>query len=1072
MKRIVHVDCLAAGGGLGLLLALLLALLLVGFLFWGWPLATAQTCTFTLTPNSRNFAAGGGASGVLVNASGTACAWQATSNAPWLSITAGSAGTGTGLVQFSGAANFGAARAGTLTIAGQSFTVNQEAGLIGLQFYPLPAPVRLLDTRPGASPNACSQPNAPIAGGTSRTQPARNFCGLPANAAAITGNVTTVQSGGGYLTLYPSGAVQPTVASTNYGPNEIINNVFTVGLGVADGAFNIYALTTTEVVVDVTGYYAPPATAGLYFHPLPAPVRLLETRAGQPVGCFLPGSPLAGNADTLQQATGACSGIPATARAIVGNATTVGPQGGGYLTLFPADAARPLIASSNYDAGQIINGPFTTGLSPAGQFKIFTVATTDLVIDVLGYYGAQAVDANGTGLLFTPLAHPVRLLETRNNAAFPGCFKPNAPLNGNQVYTQAARGLCDGLTIPANALGVVGNATVVLPVGGGFLTVWPSSATQPTIATSNYNAGQVVNRHFITGLGNADGAFKLFSQAMTDLVIDLSGYFTPLPANQPPLANAGADQTVAPAATAQLPGQVTDDGLPIGSSLTANWSKLSGPGTVTFGNANQAATTATFSATGVYLLRLTANDGALAASDDVQITVNGPLTVNAGADQVITLPITAMMLGTVTGGAGTVTINWTKQSGPGSVLFSNASATASEAIFALNGVYVLRLSATDANGTVTDDVQVTVNADPTPPPTLTAPPLDMTVATTLGDATEFLYTGPNPVQTGVAPGTINKVRAAVLKGRVLDKNNQPLPLVKVTVLNHPEFGQTLSRADGRFDLAVNGGGVLTVQYEKLGFQTLQRTDNVLWQDYCGIPDVVLMGYDANVTLINLLAAAPIQVAQSSINTDSSGTRHTALLFKQGTTATLKLPGGAMVGLDKVHVRATEFTTGANGVNAMPGALPANSAYTYAVDYSLDEAVAAGATETTFSQPVIQYNENFLHFEVGADIPSGAYDRTTGQWVASASGRVVKILSITSGTANLDVNGNGVPATDPEYAALGISTAERQTVATLYAVNQSLWRVPIVHFSPWDSNWPYGPPGDAQPPDSPPPQCDT
>ena len=398
----------------------------------------------------------------------------------------------------------------------------------GLQFFALPSPVRLLDTRPGASPNACSQPNAPIAGSTSHTQPGRNFCGIPANAQALTGNVTTVNSGGGYLTLYPSGAAQPTVASTNYGVNEIVNNVFTVGLGAGDGAFNIFAQMTTDVVVDVTGYYAPPATGGLYFHPLLSPVRLLETRAGQPVGCVKPGTPLVGGADSLQTATTACTGIPAAARSVVGNATTVGPLGPGYLTLYPADVANaPLVASSNYNTNQIVNGPFTAGLSANGQFKIFTSQTTDLVVDVLGYYSTEAVDANGAGLLFTPLARPVRLLETRNNPAFPGCFKPNAPLNGQQVYTQPARGLCDGLTIPATALGVVGNATVVFPVGIGYLTLWPSSTAQPTVATSNYNTNEVINRHFIVGLGQADGAFKLFSAATTDLVIDLSGYFAP-----------------------------------------------------------------------------------------------------------------------------------------------------------------------------------------------------------------------------------------------------------------------------------------------------------------------------------------------------------------------------------------------------------------------------------------------------------------------------------------------------------------------------------------------------------------
>ena len=394
----------------------------------------------------------------------------------------------------------------------------------GLQFYPLAAPVRLLDTRPGASPNACSQPNAPITGQTAFTQLGRGICTIPSEAVALTGNITTVQSGGGFLTLYPSDATRPTVANTNYGVNEIINNVFTVGLG-ADGAFKIFARDTTDVVVDVTGYYAPPDTGGLYFHPLPAPVRLLETRAGFS-GCVMPGTPLIGQTESTQKASSACTGIPAAARAIVGNATTVGPQGGGFLTIFPAEATRPLVASSNFNTGQIVNGPFVVGLSITGHFNIFTTSTTDLVVDVLGYYSTQAVDANGAGLLFNPLAHPVRLLETRAGQPI-GCFKPGAPLNAQQEYTQPARGVCDGITIPANALGVVGNATVVLPAGQGFLTLWPSTATRPLVATSNYNPGDVGNRHFIVGLGQADGAFKIFSNATTELVIDLSGYFAP-----------------------------------------------------------------------------------------------------------------------------------------------------------------------------------------------------------------------------------------------------------------------------------------------------------------------------------------------------------------------------------------------------------------------------------------------------------------------------------------------------------------------------------------------------------------
>ena len=101
-----------------------------------------------------------------------------------------------------------------------------------------------------------------------------------------------------------------------------------------------------------------------------------------------------------------------------------------------------------------------------------------------------------------------------------------------------------------------------------------------------------------------------------------------------------------------------------------------------------------------------------------------------------------------------------------------------------------------------------------PDPATLAPPIDQTVATTLISATEFLYIGGDPIQTGVAPGTIDPRLVAVLRGRVLARLGQPLSGVSITILDHPEYGQTLSRADGWFDLAVNGGEQLVVTIAK------------------------------------------------------------------------------------------------------------------------------------------------------------------------------------------------------------------------------------------------------------------
>ncbi len=478
---------------------------------------------FTISPTSQNFTAAGG-SGVVNVTADSGCSWPASSNAAWITLNNfGSVGSDT--ISFTIAINTGPARVGTLTVAGRGFIVNQSASTAGsgLQFYPLAHPVRLLDTRVGAP--GCDAPGAMIVGGTFRTQTAagRTCDGLtiPSNARVLVGNITTVESGGGFLTLYPSDIPRPLAANSNYAANQTLNNVFTVGLGANDGAFNIFVNSNTNVVVDVTGYYAPPSAMGLYFHPLPHPVRWADTRVGA-TACFTPGAPLIAGSTMTQGGTGTCDvTIPAGALAVVGNATAVNPQANGFLTLFPADAARPLVASSNFQAGFNMNTAFTVGLSPSGQFNIFTAATTDLVIDLLGYYSTQLIDANGQGLLFNALPTPVRLLDTRVSQA--ACFMPGAPMNGGGIYTQDTMGTCTSIFGSARA--VVGNATTVNATANGFLTFWPSTApSQPFVATSNYRAGQVFNRHFTVVLGG-DGAFNRFASTTTDLVIDLVGYF-------------------------------------------------------------------------------------------------------------------------------------------------------------------------------------------------------------------------------------------------------------------------------------------------------------------------------------------------------------------------------------------------------------------------------------------------------------------------------------------------------------------------------------------------------------------
>jgi RHS repeat-associated protein len=354
-------------------------------------------------------------------------------------------------------------------------------------------------------------------------------------------------------------------------------------------------------------------------------------------------------------------------------------------------------------------------------------------------------------------------------------------------------------------------------------------------------------------------------------------------------------------------------------------------------------------------------------------------------------------------------------------------------------------------------------------PAIIAPKTDTTVATPISVAAEFLYTGSNPIQTSVATGTIDAKRAAVIRGKVLDQQNNPLPGVTITVHNHPELGQTISRTDGLFDIAVNGGGLLTVNYSKPGYLNAQRQVNPVWQGYQGVEDVVLIAKDAVVTTVDLTAEAPMQIAQGSSQTDASGTRQATVLIPQGTQAQIYQSDGTIVPVTSLNLRLTEYTVGDNGPKAMPGPLPPTSGYTYAVEIGADEAnVSVAGKEVLFSQSVYFYVDNFLGFPTGIQVPVGYYDKDKSAWIPSKDGRIVKIVGITDGLADLDTDGDSIADNNP---ALGITSAERAQLAATYSIGKSLQRVPVEHFSTYDLNYGTSPAPGSTPPNQKQPKPD-
>ncbi|MBI3940904.1 MAG: BACON domain-containing protein, partial [Acidobacteria bacterium] len=89
--------------------------------------AAGAACAYAIAPTAQSFPAAGGTSSINITTD-SGCAWTAASNSSFITVTAGASGSGAGTVNYAVAANTGAGRTGTLTVAGQTFTVTQAAG--------------------------------------------------------------------------------------------------------------------------------------------------------------------------------------------------------------------------------------------------------------------------------------------------------------------------------------------------------------------------------------------------------------------------------------------------------------------------------------------------------------------------------------------------------------------------------------------------------------------------------------------------------------------------------------------------------------------------------------------------------------------------------------------------------------------------------------------------------------------------------------------------------------------------------------------------------------------------------
>ncbi len=297
-------------------------------------------------------------------------------------------------------------------------------------------------------------------------------------------------------------------------------------------------------------------------------------------------------------------------------------------------------------------------------------------------------------------------------------------------------------------------------------------------------------------------------------------------------------------------------------------------------------------------------------------------------------------------------------------------------------------------------------------------------------------------------------RFSIVTGQVQDIDGFYLEDVSVSIHGHPEYGTCHTDADGRYALPVDGGGTLTLIYQKPGFIRSQRQVVVPWNDIAIAKNLQLVALDTESTTINFDGnPGTIITHESTVVSDEFGSRSCTMVFSGTNRAYLvDQDGNDVHQLSAVTVRATEFPTPAS----MPAVLPPVSAYTYCVELSVD-----GAEHVRFDQPVVAWIDNFIGFDVGDIVPVGYYDRGQGAWVPWDNGVVVKLLDTDlDGVVDaLDADGDDEPDdlnADGGFAddVAGLENPER------YRPGTTFWKVSMDHFTPFDCNWPFDVPEDA------------
>jgi hypothetical protein len=425
--------------------------------------------------------------------------------------------------------------------------------------------------------------------------------GAPANASAVVINVTvTNTTAASYLTVFPAGTAQPLASNLNWVAGQTVPNLVEVPVGSADQVTFFNGFGSTDLVVDLEGYFAAPNGPAGEFQPL-TPDRILDTRTGN-------GTTAAklGPAKTLNLQVTGRGGVPSTGvSAVVMNVTVTNPNAPGFLTVFPTGALAPVASNLNFIAGQTVPNRVVVGIGAGGQVSIFNgLGSTDVIADVGGYF----TDSSASGQLFSPLA-PLRILDTRSPSQTLG---PTGTLALSMAQA----------SVPADATAVILNVTATNTTAASFFTVYPTGTLQPLASDLNWIGGKTVPNLVVVKLGTAGVAlFNQFGSA--DAIVDILGYFSPPPvsvsANPSSIPADGSGRSVVTATVTRSDGSLAaSDFVAFTTAGGASCGSISGSPATT--NTSGIATVAYTSSTTVGTCSVTATEATNSLNGSITIT--------------------------------------------------------------------------------------------------------------------------------------------------------------------------------------------------------------------------------------------------------------------------------------------------------------------------------------------------------------------------------------------------------------------------------------------------------------------